>query len=133
MLQRRIQWIDTDAAGIYHYTTTFRLCEEAEAILHDRLGVRDVTFGATPRVSLSARFHAPLRFFDLVEVELRVADVGRTSCREELTLRRDGVVAAEAELTVVLVDRATGRAVPWPDEVRQRLLHAGPQAPSTIT
>ncbi len=33
-LRRRIEWIDTDAAGIYHYTTTFRLAEVAEAVMH---------------------------------------------------------------------------------------------------
>ena len=34
LLRRRIEWMDTDAAGIYHWTTVFRLAEAAEAALH---------------------------------------------------------------------------------------------------
>lgn len=133
VVRRRIEWIDTDAAGTYHYTTAFRFAEHAEAVLHDLLGIQEVTFGACPRVSVSARFLAPLRFYDLVEVELTVAEVGRSSCREALEIRREGVVAVEGELTMVLIDRATGRAAPWPDDVRDRLLHAGPQASGATT
>ena len=39
LLQRRIEWMDTDAAGIYHWTTAFRLAEAAEAVLHTALGI----------------------------------------------------------------------------------------------
>ena len=53
VLRRRIEWMDTDAAGIYHYTTVFRLAEAAEAAMHTGLGIADRTFGATPRVSVA--------------------------------------------------------------------------------
>src|SRR3954464_4920869 len=35
-ITRRIEWIDTDAQGIYHWTTVFRLTEAAEAALPRR-------------------------------------------------------------------------------------------------
>jgi acyl-CoA thioesterase FadM len=38
-LRRRTEWIDTDAAGIYHWTTVFRFAEAAEAALHTALGI----------------------------------------------------------------------------------------------
>ena len=69
---RRVEWMDTDAAGIYHWTTVFRFAEAAEAALHDGLGIAEITFGATPRVAVSAEFERPLRFNDRVEVELAV-------------------------------------------------------------
>ena len=53
VLRRRIEWMDTDAAGIYHWTTVFRLAEAAEAALHTALGIADFTFGATPRVAVA--------------------------------------------------------------------------------
>ena len=81
VLQRRIEWMDTDAAGIYHWTTAFRLAEAAEAALHTALGIADFTFGATPRVAVSASFTRPLRFNDLVDVALAVEAIGRTSVR----------------------------------------------------
>ena len=59
VLKRRIEWMDTDAAGIYHWTTAFRLAEAAEAALHTALGIADFTFGATPRVAVSGELHPP--------------------------------------------------------------------------
>ncbi len=40
-LQRRVQWIDTDAAGIWHHSNVVRWAEEAEAELHRQLGIID--------------------------------------------------------------------------------------------
>ena len=77
VLRRRIEWMDTDAAGIYHWTTVFRLAEAAEAALHTALGIADFTFGATPRVAVAATFSRPLRFNDPVDVALRVVARGR--------------------------------------------------------
>src|SRR5918996_6142022 len=86
VLRRRIEWMDTDAAGIYHWTTVFRLAEAAEAALHTALGIADFTFGATPRVSVEATFARSLRFNDPVEVVLEVHALGRTSVEYSLTV-----------------------------------------------
>src|SRR5919204_4321541 len=86
VLRRRIEWMDTDAAGIYHWTTAFRLAEAAEAALHTALGIADITFGASPRVAVSATFTRPLRFNDAVDVELTVRAVGRTSVEYGLAI-----------------------------------------------
>src|SRR3954452_661834 len=129
VLRRRIEWMDTDAAGIYHWTTVFRLAEAAEAALHTALGIADFTFGATPRVAVQATFARSLRFNDPVEVELVVSGVGRTSVEYRLAISADGGTAAEGSVKSVLIDRQTGRAVPWPDEIRAQLSSGGPQQP----
>jgi acyl-CoA thioesterase FadM len=129
VLRRRIEWMDTDAAGIYHWTTVFRLAEAAEAALHTALGIADFTFGATPRVAVAATFSRPLRFNDPVDVELAVRALGRTSVEYALRIGADGATAAEGTVKSCLIDRATGRATPWPDDVRARLAGAGPQRP----
>jgi acyl-CoA thioesterase FadM len=125
VLRRRIEWIDTDAAGIYHYTTAFRLAEAAEAAMHTALGIADRTFGATPRLAVHVEFRRSLRFNDEVEVTLAVAALGRSSVRYALTLAGAGGVAAEGELTACLIDRHTGRATAWPEDMRERLASAG--------
>src|SRR6185295_237508 len=94
VLRRRIEWMDTDAAGIYHWTTVFRLAEAAEAALHTALGIAEFTFGATPRVAVEATFARPLRFNDPVDVELAVTALGRTSVEYRLAVRADGATAA---------------------------------------
>jgi acyl-CoA thioesterase FadM len=129
VLRRRIEWMDTDAAGIYHWTTVFRLAEAAEAALHTALGIADFTFGATPRVAVQATFARSLRFNDPVEVELAVTRLGRTSVEYRLAISADTGTAAEGSVKTCLVDRATGRAIPWPDEIRARLSAGGPQRP----
>src|SRR3954447_1744808 len=68
VIHRRIEWMDTDAAGIYHWTTAFRPAEAAEAALHTALGFAGITFGATPRVNVQANFQRSLKFNDEVDV-----------------------------------------------------------------
>jgi acyl-CoA thioester hydrolase len=132
IVQRRIEWADTDAAGYYHNATVWRLTEAAEAVLHDRLGIREHTFGRTPRVRSAAGFRAALYFYDLVDVELAVAAVGRTSITYHFAVRRGADLAAEGESVSVLIDRPGGSAVPWPDAWREALTGAGPQRPERI-
>jgi acyl-CoA thioester hydrolase len=129
LIRRRIEWMDTDAAGIYHWTTVFRLAEAAEAALHTALGIADFTFGATPRVAVQASFARPLRFNDPVEVELAVTRLGRSSVEYRLAISAEGGVAAEGSVKTVLIDRGTGRAVAWPDEIRAQLSAGGSQQP----
>lgn len=129
-LVRRVEWMDTDAAGIYHWMTVFRLVEAAEAHLHERLGIRDRTFGRTPRVHVSADFRRELEFFDPVELTLAVASVGRSSVRYAFTAVRegDGATAAEGEMVIVYVTGSPGGgATPWPDDLRERLARGGDQ------
>jgi acyl-CoA thioesterase FadM len=127
VLKRRIEWMDTDAAGIYHWTTAFRLAEAAEAAMHTALGIADFTFGATPRVAVSASFTRALRFNDLVDVALAVEAIGRTSVQYRLTISADAGPAVDGSLKACLIDRSTGRAVPWPADVRERLAAGGLQ------
>ena len=128
-LRRRIEWMDTDAAGIYHWTTVFRLAEAAEAALHTALGIADFTFGATPRVAVAATFSRPLHFNEPVEVELAVRALGRSSIEYALRVGAEGGVAAEGTVKSCLIDRSSRRAIPWPDDVRTRLAGAGLQRP----
>jgi acyl-CoA thioesterase FadM len=125
VLRRRIEWIDTDAAGIYHWTTAFRLAEAAEAALHTALGIADRTFGVTPRVSVTAEFQRPLVFNDPVEVELTVEAVGRTSVRYALTIMGPDGPAMTGHVTACLIDRESRRAVGWPDDMRAALETGG--------
>jgi acyl-CoA thioesterase FadM len=128
VLRRRIEWVDTDAAGVYHWTSAFRLVESAEAALHTALGIADRTFGATPRVAIEADFQRPLRFNDRVDVELSVIAVGRSSIRYAFALHGPDGQACRGTLTACHVDRAGGRATPWPADVARLLAGVGAQA-----
>jgi acyl-CoA thioesterase FadM len=125
VVRRRVEWIDTDAAGIYHWTTAFRLAEAAEAALHSALGIADITFGATPRVHVEADFSRPLLFNEAVEVSLAVRSVGRTSVEYALAIGGSDGPAVAGAVKACFIDRESRRAAPWPDDVRERLSGGG--------
>jgi YbgC/YbaW family acyl-CoA thioester hydrolase len=133
VVQRRIEWPDTDASGMYHNTAAFRFIEVAETTLLERLGLVHEIYGRHPRVHIDADFLAPLRFRDLVDIDLRVAEVGRTSVTYTFEMRCRGEPAVRGKIVAVLMTAIDGKPQPWPDDMRQRLLTAGPQAPERLT
>ena len=131
-LQRRIEWWDTDASGNYHNTAAFRLLESAETLLLGRLGLLHDVYGRLPRARLEADFRAPLQFHDLVDVDLEVASVGRTSITYRMTISRDDVLCVQAKAVAVLLAAARGEPVEWPADHRRLLLGSGPLAPELL-
>lgn len=120
-IRRRVQWIDTDAAGIWHHSTVARWAEEAEAELHRQLGIIDQTFGATPRVVVEFEFRSPLRFDDVVDVTITVAKLGRSSITYLIEVRKGETVAASGRMVAVFIDRESGMKRPWPEQIRRAL------------
>jgi YbgC/YbaW family acyl-CoA thioester hydrolase len=132
LVQRRIEWPDTDASGVYHNTAAFRFIEVAETALLERLGFLEEIYGRLPRAHVEADFSAPLRFRDMVDIHLRVAAVGTSSVTYEFEMRSGDQVAVTGRTVVVLLDGAGGRPTGWPEEYRRLLLTAGPQAPELL-
>jgi YbgC/YbaW family acyl-CoA thioester hydrolase len=126
-IQRRIEWSDTDASGAYHNSAAFNFMESAEVALVDRLGMREDVYGRHPRAHIEADFLAPLWFRDVVDCEIRVAKVGRTSVTYDVEIRRDDDVCVRGRLVAVLLDRIGGTPQPWPDEYRRKFETAGRQ------
>lgn len=121
-IDRRVQWMDTDAAGIWHHTTLVRWAEEAEAELHRQLGIIDQTFGATPRVHVEFDYYLPLRFDEPVRLTLSVEAVGDTSLTYHIDLLRENDRIASGSMVAVFIDRQTGKRRPWPPAIRSALL-----------
>jgi 2-aminobenzoate-CoA ligase len=122
-VERRVEWSDTDAAGHHHFTSVLRWAEQAEFVLQERLGIASLVSGHCPRVHVSVDFKRPAYARDVVEVDLSVLDVGRTSVRYAFIVRGDRETVAEGVVAAVFV--RDGRPTQWPDEVRRRLLESG--------
>jgi acyl-CoA thioester hydrolase len=124
-IRRRIQWFDTDASTKYHNTAPLRLMEEAEvALLHD-LGIVREVYGWLPRAHVTVDYRRPLRFWDQVEVDLEVVEVGRTSITYEFRVRNDEDAAcAQGRVVAVLLD-PDGKPRTWPEEWRRLLTGGG--------
>jgi acyl-CoA thioesterase FadM len=126
VIQRRIEWSDTDAAGHYHNTAAFRMFEWAETALLEALGILDDVYGRLPRAHIRADFSGLLWHRDLVDVELRVSDVRSSSISYEIVIRRGPETCVRGDVVAVLVD-GDRRPQRWPDEYRELLLSAGRQ------
>lgn len=84
------------------------------------LGLTDLTFGGTPRRSVTAEFLRPVFFDDEVTILFEVDQVGRTSATYRISVSVDDGLAASGAMTVVLVGD-DGRPRPWPDTARALL------------
>jgi YbgC/YbaW family acyl-CoA thioester hydrolase len=124
--RRRVQFPETDASGIVHFTNFFKYVEEAEHAMWRAAGLsieqRDREIG-WPRVAASFEFRRPLRFEDEFEVHLRIAEKTGKTIRYAAELRKDGEVLANGSLTIICVRRRPGepaRATDIPPDIAAR-------------
>jgi len=122
-VERRVEWSDTDAAGHHHFTSVLRWAEQAEFVLQERLGIASLVSGQCPRVHVSVDFRRPAYARQVLEVDLSVVEVGRTSVRYAFVVRGDGATVAEGVVAAVFM--RDGRPTRWPEEVRRLLLESG--------
>jgi len=131
VIQRRIEWSDTDASGHWHNTAAFRMFEWAETALFERLGILEDVYGRLPRVHISADFKALLDHRDLVDIELVVEGIGRSSITYAIQIRRGDELCVEAKVVAALVG-PDGAPEEWPRAYRDLLLGSGRQAPELL-
>ncbi len=126
--RRRVQFAETDMAGIVHFSMYFRYMEEAEHALWRSLGLEIAPPGGRtgfPRVAASCDFKASLRFQDEFDVHVRVEAIGRRSIRYGFTLQRGDVLIGSGWMTSVSVETVPGaaaRSIELPPEVAARLV-----------
>jgi len=125
--QRRVQFHETDLAGIVHFSWYFKYMEEAEHALWRSVGMSiappDPAFGF-PRVNAACDFKAPLKFEDEVEVHIAVEKLGRRSIRYACTLRRGAEIVATGSMTSACVTRdenGHAKSTDVPEFVREKL------------
>jgi acyl-CoA thioester hydrolase len=125
-IQRRVQFHETDAAGLVHFSVFFRYMEEAEHALWRAAGLSIAPRGSEigwPRLETSFEFREALRFEDEFEIAIRVVEIASRTIRYECRLTKDGVHVATGRLTIVCVRKAAGepmRAVAIPAEIAER-------------
>ena len=125
-----VEWIDTDASGIYHNSTVTRFVETAEAALVRERGL-DGYFPSAPRVRYEVDFLAPLFFGQEATTTVSLAQIGTSSMTWEFEVwgeafhERPRTLAARGRY--VSVHLGTGNfaatspegarsSLPWPKE-----------------
>ncbi len=127
-MTRRVQFAETDMAGVLHFSNYFRYMEEIEHAfwrsldlsVHMRDGDPHLSW---PRVSASCEYSAPLHFEDELEMKLRVIKVGDKSLHYEVDFRRGGQRVAVGKIAAVCCETKPGSfaAKKIPESIRKRL------------
>jgi YbgC/YbaW family acyl-CoA thioester hydrolase len=125
--QQRVEFADTDMAGIVHFSAIFRYMEEAEHAMWRAAGLSIADRGndlGWPRVSAACEFRNPLHFEDEFEVWVRLAAVRTRALDYEFTIVRGDTVIAVGTMTSVCVRKnADGlmKAAELPADIVNRL------------
>lgn len=120
----RVEWIDTDAGGIYHNSTVVRFVEAAEASLMDEAGLHGY-FPVAPRVHYEVDFEAPLFFGQEVCTVVELTRIGTASMTFTFEVWGEpfrglpGRRAARGRYVTAHSDRnhrSGAKSTPWPEE-----------------
>jgi acyl-CoA thioester hydrolase len=134
--RRRVEFSDTDMAGIMHFSNFFRFMEAAEV---DFLGSLDLSVAMNqdgkrigfPRVSASCDYLRPATFLDLLEVSVTVHKVGNKSVTFRFEFSKEGAAVARGQISAVCC-RVTGdrhlESIEIPAAIREKLEAAVPRA-----
>jgi YbgC/YbaW family acyl-CoA thioester hydrolase len=103
---RRVEFVDTDMAGIVHFSNFFRWMESAEVEFLRSLGLsvklpwagEELGF---PRVSASCDYVRPAYFEEVLQIAVRVEKVGRKSLTYGFEFTREGEVIARGRVSSV--------------------------------
>ncbi len=104
--RRRIEFYETDMAGIVHFSNFFRFMEFAEVEFLRSLGISvrlewDGEHIGFPRVSASCEYKAPAKFEDILDIAVILDSIGRKSVSYVFEFSRDGQPVATGRVTAV--------------------------------
>jgi 4-hydroxybenzoyl-CoA thioesterase len=124
-----VRFADCDPAGIVFYP---RYLEMFNGLVEDwfREGLQ---FSFTeivtkrcwglPTVHLEVDFVAPSRFDEMLSARLTVSSLGTSSMGLEIIFQGpDNGDRVRGKVVLVLIDRAVHRPIPWPNDLRARVL-----------
>jgi len=116
------RWADNDVYGHVNNVTYYAYFDTAVNALLLARGVLDIQTGTTIGlvVETGCTFFAPAAFPELLQVGVRVANLGNSSVRYELAVFRaeEEAACAQGHFVHVYVDRISRRPVPLPTELR---------------
>lgn len=127
----RVEFFETDLAGIVHFANYYRFMEQAEHEFFRSLGLKihgttedGVVYG-WPRVSASCSFKSPAYYEDVIDVRLTVGRVSHRSLTISYEFERDGLSLANGEMKTAFCVMPPGeklKSTEMPDEIYSRLL-----------
>lgn len=127
--RRKIEFADTDMAGIVHFARFMVFMETAEHEFLEAIGTNvsiesDGKQLGWPRVQVACQYSSPARFGDCLDIHLRVVRKGVTSMTYGFTFERDGTLIATGEVRTVCCELgADGKlcSIPIPAAIADKI------------
>ncbi len=128
--RRRVEFHETDLAGIVHFSNFYRYMETAEHAflrslghsIHEQVGEAEIGW---PRVRASCQFRRPVRYDDVLTIRLSIEEIRTRSVRYgfRFFVDPDDPPVAEGEVVTVCVrfGRHGIEPIPIPGPVRTGL------------
>lgn len=129
---RRVEFCETDAAGIAHFSSLIVYMEQSEHALLRSLGYSIASFLTSqaseadshdhltwPRVRVECDFQSPVRFEDVLCIETWIESLGKKSITYEHEIRLGARLVATGKMTCVCCQVRNGHITS--QEIPQRL------------
>lgn len=136
--ENRVRFAETDQQGIVFYGTFFTYQDESfNAFLRGidyRYSRMEEEGWTTHIVHADLDYHAPARFEDVIENELRVSVIGDTSITIDYVAHRssDQALLADGSAVHVTVDTDSDESVVVPDTFRNAVIKAQAEPPDPV-
>lgn len=125
--QRRVEFHETDLAGIVHFSNFYRYMETAEHefmrslghSIHQQMGEAEIGW---PRVSATCDFHKPARNDDVLIIRLSIKEIRTRSVRYGfqffIDVEEPPIATGSIAAVCVKFEDDSIAAVPIPDQIR---------------
>jgi len=127
---RRVEFCETDAAGLVHFSAFFQYMEQAEHALFRQCGLSVVLDDCAgrliswPRVNAACDFEGAVKFEDVLDINVTISRLGDRSITFAFTFRLGSKPIAKGTITTVCChiehDKAP-QSIEIPDWIRERL------------
>lgn len=107
LTKRRVEFCETDAAGIVHFAAFLCYMEQAEHEMLRSLGVSvmetqaDGSHISWPRVRVDCEYLGPARFEDILDIEISVSRMGNSSVTYKFEFIHEKTVIAKGTVIAV--------------------------------
>ena len=126
-LPQTIRFQHCDPAGIVFYPRYFEMLNlTVEHFFEDRVGasfhqLHQREGVSVPTVRIDTEFRSMSRLEEVIEFDLRLIRLGRSSVTFTVEGRHAAETRLRAEIVLVAVDMETGKSCRWPDGLRAKL------------
>jgi 4-hydroxybenzoyl-CoA thioesterase/acyl-CoA thioester hydrolase len=111
---RRVEFRDTDTAGIVHFSNFFAYMEQTEheflrSIGQPLIGEIDGKRYSWPRVNAACNYRSAIKFEEIIDIELTVTKLGTKSVTYSFQMSKEGNPVADGTITAVCCEIEHGK------------------------